>query len=559
MKTWIRLLAVALAAALAAPGVMAQDTKQAPQAAPATQAQAGPRHEDVMVSMRDGVELATTVYFPAGDGPWPTVVSRTPYNKGGMAKGASRYTNAGYVYVGQDVRGRFLSKGEYVPFAPDREDGYDTIAWVNKQKFCDGNIGITGGSALGITSNLAASANPPGLKAAYVVVAPQSQFLESNFIGGVFKESMIAGWMKGQASEGMVPMLRARVKMDEGWKRTDFVNYMQNVNIPIYNVGGWYDIFGKGSVSNFMYLQEKGKGKARGNQKLLMGPFGHGSLAGDLDYGDTGIMAAMNNDLRWFDYWLKGEKNGIMDEPAVTYYMMASARKGALSDKNHYVKSTVWPPKAKSTKFYLEAKGGLGTTAPTGADAPIVYAFDPKNPAPTFGGSNLIGDKGPMDQRAVGDRADYLRFQTGPLADDVAIAGPVTMELYAATDGPDTDFMVKLVDVYPDGYEAIVLDNPIRARFRYGRERADEELMTPGVPAKFTIDLWNTAITFEKGHRIAVHVTSSNFPRFDVNPNTGVPAMESRVATNSIYHDAQRPSAIILPLIAAKAGQDTDD
>jgi len=557
MRTLRRLLVLAIAAALAAPVVLAQDTKAAAPAAQATQA--GPRHEDVMVAMRDGVELATTIYFPEGDGPWPAVVSRTPYNKGGMAKGAGRYTKGGYVYVVQDVRGRFLSKGEYVPFSTDREDGYDTIAWVNKQKYCDGSIGITGGSALGITSNLAASTNPPGLKAAYVVVAPHSQFEESNFIGGVFKESMIAGWMKGQASEALVPMLRARVKMDEGWKQTDFVHYIQNVDIPMFNVGGWYDIFGKGSIENYRYLQEHGKGKAKGNQKLLMGPFGHGGLAGDLDYGDIGLMQAMNNDLKWFDYWLKGEKNGIMDEPAVTYYMMASARKGALSEKNRYVQSKQWPPKAKTTKYYLGVNGGLTTAAPVGADEPYVYAFDPKNPVPTFGGSNLIGDKGPMDQRAVGERKDYLRFQTEPLADDVAIAGPVTMELYAATDGPDTDFMVKLVDVYPDGYEAVVLDNPIRARFRYGREAKDEALMTPGVPAKFTIDLWNTAITFEKGHRIAVHVSSSNFPRFDVNPNTGVPTMESRVATNSIYHDAQRPSAIILPVIAAQPGQDTDD
>ncbi len=552
MQRLNRIFGIALAAALIASAGFAQDA-----AAPAAKA-AGPRSEDVMVAMRDGVKLATTIYFPEGDGPWPVVVTRSPYNKNGAKNGAGRYTKAGYVHIAQDVRGRFASEGSYVPFEPDREDGFDTVAWIHDQDFCDGSIGITGGSALGITANLAASANPPGLKAAFVIVAPQSSFLESNFIGGAFKESMIEGWMKGQGSEAQVPMLRARVKLDADWKRTDFVHYIQNVNIPIYNVGGWYDIFGKGSVSNFMYLQEKGKRGARGNQKLFMGPFGHGSLAGDLDYANAGIQDIMKDELRWFDHWLKGEENGIMDEPAVSYYMMASARKGALSDKNQYLQSSVWPPKAKTTRYYLHTGGTLNTATP-GAETPVAYQFDPKNPVPTFGGSNLIGDKGPMDQRAVGERADYLRFQTEPLADDVAIAGPVTMELYAATDGPDTDFMVKLVDVYPDGYEAVVLDNPIRARFRYGREPKDEALMTPGMPAKFEIDLWHTAITFEKGHRIAVHVTSSNFPRFDVNPNTGVPAMESRVATNTIYFDKDRPSAIILPVVAAPKGDDTDD
>jgi putative CocE/NonD family hydrolase len=327
----------------------------------------------------------------------------------------------------------------------------------------------------------------------------------------------------------------------------------------MYNVGGWYDIFGKGSVSNYMYLQEQGKRGAKGNQKLLMGPFGHGSLNGDLDYSDPGLMQRLNDGIRWFDYWLKGEDNGIMDEPAVTYYMMASARKGALSEKNGYRQSESWPPTAKTTRYYLQSDLGLSTTAPATDNQPHAYQFDPKNPVPTFGGSNLIGDKGPMDQRAVGERQDYLRFQTPLLDTDVAIAGPVTMELYAATDSPDTDFMVKLVDVYPDGYEAVILDNPIRARFRYGRNAEDEQLMSPGVPAKFEIDLWHTAQTFEKGHRIAVHVTSSNFPRFDVNPNTGVPSMEPRVATNSIYHDSQRPSAIVLPIVAATPGEDTDD
>ena len=186
------------------------------------------------------------------------------------------------------------------------------------------------------------------------------------------------------------------------------------------------------------------------------------------------------------------------------------------------------------------------------ASSSKTYAFDPANPVKTIGGASLTFDRGPMDQRPIGQRQDYLRFQTAPLTSDVVIAGPVEMDLWASTDGPDTDFVVKLVDVYPDGYEAIILDTAIRTRYRNGRMPDEIEMMTPGAPEKLTLDLWDTAITFEKGHRIAVHVTSSNSPRIAVNPNTGAnpgPGVKTRVATNTIYMDKDRPSAVKLPIL----------
>lgn len=509
----------------------------------------GPATRDLMVSMRDGVALATTVYLPEGTGPWPVVVSRTPYNKDGFRNGHRKFVKNGFAFVGQDVRGKFASEGEYVPFEPDREDGYDTIAWIVEQAFCDGKIGITGGSALGITANLAAASDPPGLEAAYVVVAPQTQFNQSTFINGVFKWAQVGGWMERQGAGDQVAPIQARAMLDARWRETDFIFHMDAVDIPMYNVGGWYDIFLQGNVDNFVYLQEKGRKGARRNQKLLMGPFGHGQLSGDLEYPNGGRNANGDQEIRWFDYWLKGIDNGIMDEPPVQYYMMASARKGKLSEKNRWVAAGTWPPESEAVRFYLQADFGLSNALPVAEDSSTGYKFDPRVPVPTFGGTNLLIKKGPMDQRAVGERDDYLRFQTAPLTEDLVIAGRVTMELWAATDGPDTDFMVKLIDVYPDGYEALVLDNPIRARYRRGRNPADVKMMTPGVPEKFEIDLWSTALTFEAGHRIAVHVTSSNYPRFDVNPNTGVPTMKPRVASNTVYHDGAYPSAIVLPVL----------
>lgn len=519
------------------------------------------RSTEYMVEMRDGVKLATTVVLPEGEGPWAAVLIRTPYNKAGYVNRHTRYTKEAYAYVVQDCRGRFASEGEYVPFETDMEDGYDTVEWIAKQAWCNGNVGMTGASAMGITSNLAAAAAPPHLKAAYVVVAPQSLFYESRFIGGVFKESHAGGWMRRQGVEDQIPALKKRVVMDEEWKRTDFVHHIDQVNIPIYNVGGWYDIFLQGNLLNFMYLQTHGRDGARGNQKLRMGPFGHGALSGDLAYPESGGLESGEDEIRWFDHWLKGIDTGIMKEPAVKYYMMASARKGDPSPKNRWITADSWPPKSSPVRLYLQEGFKLALSVPAQEESSTQYRFDPAHPVPTVGGQNLMDERGPMDQRAIGQRPDYLRFETDPLTEDVVVAGKLDVELWAATDGPDTDFMVKLVDVYPDGYEAIVIDCPIRTRYRHGRNPEEVKMMTPGVPEKLYIDLWSTALTFEKGHKIAVHVSSSNYPRFEVNPNTGEAPGEStmpaRVATNTIYHDKERPSAIILPVVDP-ASEDSD-
>ena len=265
-----------------------------------------------------------------------------------------------------------------------------------------------------------------------------------------------------------------------------------------------------------------------------------------------GSAAGKPNDVRWFDYWLKGEANGVMDEPPVEAFMMASARKGAPSAKNRWIKAADWPLAHRPVRYYPAKEGGLSTAAPRVEEAKASYRFDPAKPVPTLGGANLTFERGPMDQRPIKGRSDYLRFQTPVLERDVAIAGPVSVELYAATDGPDTDFEAKLVDVYPDGYEALVLDAPIRARYRGGRRADEVRMMTPGAPEKLVIDLWNTAITFEKGHRIALHLTSSNAPRFMVNPNDGSPPggpSRPRVATNTIYMDRDHPTALVLPVV----------
>lgn len=565
----IKLRHLALASAMALSLAAGPVDPALAQTAPAAQAEwpgLPPGAVEEYAVMRDGTRLAANVFRPAGKGPWPVILSRTPYLKDGrrteqnpnpaegLAKQAKRYTDAGYVYVLQDVRGKGRSQGFYAAFENDIEDGYDSVEWAAAQPWSNGRVGMTGGSALGITANSAAMANPPHLVAAYVVVAPADR-LSYSYPGGVLKEKDTIGWLRQQGtSEEQLDRVRQRAFDDVSWNRVAMTTNRKYIDIPIFNVGGWYDIFNGGTVDNFAWLQNHGAPGARGNQKLLMGPFGHGQLSGDLEYpGNDRIGLAGDQEIRWFDHWLKGADNGIMDEPPVSYFMMASAKKGALGPKNRMIAAANWPPAHREVRYYLAEGRALTTRAPTDAEEKISYRFDPARPVETFGGANLTFERGPMDQRAVGQRQDYLRFQTPVLEKDVAIAGPVKMELWAATDGPDTDFVVKLVDVYPDGYEALVLDAPVRTRFRDGRMPGEVRMMTPGAPEKLTIDLWPTALTFEKGHRIAVHVTSSNAPRFEVNPNTGeAPGsakLKPRVAVNTVYLDASRPSAIVLPVV----------
>ncbi|HEX3699428.1 MAG TPA: CocE/NonD family hydrolase, partial [Phenylobacterium sp.] len=471
-----------------------------------------------------------------------------------LAKQAKHYTDAGYVFVLQDVRGKGRSQGFYAAFENDIEDGYDSVEWAARQPWSNGRIGLSGGSAMGITSNEAAMAAPPHLVAAYVVVAP-FDLLQNSYMGGVLKEKDVIGWQKGQGvSDEVLDQGRRRVTDDVFWNRSAMSTNRKYIDIPIYNVGGWYDIFNHGNISNFQYLQNHGAQGARGNQKLYMGPFGHGNLSGNLEYpGLDRLALGSDQEIRWFDYWLKGIDNGIMAEPPVSYVMMGPAEKGAYSPTNRILHAANWPPAYREVRFYLEPDRTLALKPPSAETAKVTYRDDPAHPVPTVGGANLTFERGPMDQRAIPTREDYLRFETPVLDKDVVVTGPVKVELYGATDGPDTDFMAKLVDVYPDGYEALVLDAPIRARYRGGRMPDDVKMMTPGAPEEMTIDLWSTALTFAKGHRIALHVTSTNSPRFEINPNTGEAPGEHklapRVAHNSIYMDAAHPSALVLPVV----------
>ena len=511
--------------------------------------------------MRDGIHLATNIIAPDGEGPWPVVLTRTPYGKdqgGEPARIEKPYLAAGYIRVVQDCRGKFKSEGKYRAFVDDFEDGYDTVEWIAKQPWSNGKVGMIGASAMGITANLAAMAKPPHLVTAFVVVAHGSSYRYAGYPGGVFLKNMSEEWLKRQ---GVPPndVPRPIIKdYDDEARKLDINYFYSKIDIPMYNIGGWYDIFLQGNIDNFTALQDRGAGKARGSQKLLLGAFGHGALSGDLKYpvgaGDLRTMLAAgihspSDPIRWFDYWLKGIDNGLMQEPAVRYFVM-----GDTFDKqapgNDWRTAASWPPPSKATSYYFSEGHKLAPAAPREKNSQDTYAYDPKNPVPSVGGNNLMMDRGPIDQRAVSNRPDVIKFETEVLTSPVEVIGKLNAELFVSTDAEDTDFTVKLIDVYPNGYEALVHDEAYRLRYHEGLDKPGQHVKKDKI-YPINVDLWSTALVFNKGHKIAVHVSSSNSPRFENHSNTWAPVRgyeNGVVAHNTIYHDAKHPSRIILPV-----------
>lgn len=509
---------------------------------------------DQMVAMRDGVKLATTIFLPEGNGPWPVVLIRTPYGKSTQAIGYEKWTGKGFALAVQDCRGTFQSEGENRPFMTDHLDGFDSVEWAAKQTWSTGKVGMFGASAMGITSNLAAMMNPPHLAATFVMVARSSIYHQSAFMGGVFRKELNEPWLKRQKAEWMIAETLKHNVYDGFYDIAEMPLHWHKYQVPVYNYGGWYDIFAQGNIDNFTGLQSRGGGLAAGNQKLIMGPWAHGKVE-EVTYPANSAVNAVDEALRWFDYWLAGKDNGIMDEPAVRYYVM-----GDMTDPkapgNEWRTALSWPAPSKPVSYFLDAGGALTEKLPTHAESSASYKYDPRDPVPTIGGANLTIKKGPMDQRAVGERKDILKYVTPVLTSPVEVTGRITVELWAESDCPDTDWMAKLVDVYPDGTERLVLDSAIRARFREGFDR--EAFMKKGEVYKFTLDLWSTSLIFNKGHRIAIHVTSSNDPRYDPNPNTGKAMRadsETRVATNTIHHDRAHPSRVLLPVVPSYNGK----
>ena len=558
---------------------------------------------NVMVPMRDGVRLSTDIYMPDAPGPFPVILIRTPYNNNREpdVRDAVYFASRGYAVLIQDVRGRGDSEGEWIPFAHEAEDGYDAQEWAGKQPWSTGKVGTSGASYVGLTQWLPAPLRNPHLAAMAPRVAFSNLYHNWVYTGGAFQLGFNLRWgaiqmhtrtnrtqyfwlpeemhlsqlywhlplitgdeAGGRPNEFYREWIR-HPSYDAYWERLGNVEAKYGeIDVPAYGFGGWYDVFLQSTLNNFMGVGKRGHSeKARRGQKILIGPWIHClgdrgtcSKTGDIDFGPAALIDLRGEELRWFDYWLKGMDTGVLDEPRVKVFVMG---------RNRWREADTWPiPGARYTRYYFHSRGranslrgdgGLGIAAPV-SEPPDTYVYDPRNPVPTLGGSTCCGEDvtpitmGPRDQRPAEERADVLVYTTPALEADVEVTGPVSVTLYAASDAPDTDFTARLVDVFPDGYAMNVAQGIIRARYRDSWERPT--LLEPGRVYRYTLDLWSTSNCFLCGHRMRVEISSSNFPQFDRNPNTGNPFgldAELRTATQTVYHDADRPSHILLPII----------
>lgn len=510
--------------------------------------------ETVMVAMRDNVKLATDIHLPAGEGPWPAILMMTPYGRKSAEAVAGEVTQRGYVLVSQDFRGRFDSEGtDYPVFLHlgwgERQDGYDTIEWIARQKWSNGKIGGWGLSAPGIALNMTAPSRPPHLVCCYVGVAFSNMYSQAAYQGGAFRKALIENWLtQNKFDPKNLELIRAHPHYDDFWKAINPESVASHVNVPTLFLGGWYDIFAAGSINSFLTINRQGDVGARGQCRLVMEPYGHGRNE-DLVFPNASPPKAADM-WTWFDLWLKNDGKGIDRIPAVQYFVMGDPA-DPNTPGNRWRTAEDWPVPAMMVKVHFHTDKKLRLEPPQELFGSLAYKYDPKNPVPTIGGANLTISKGPKDQRPVENRPDVLRFTSPVLDRYVEITGPVKVRLWASSTAPDTDFTAKLCDIYPDGRSIVVCDGIIRASHRNSLEKS--EPMEPGKIYEFEIDLWSTSLVVSPGHRVSVAISSSNAPRFEPNPNTGRPSGtdgKTELATNTIYMNANHPSHILLPIAA---------
>jgi len=525
-----------------------------------------------------------------------------------------RLARAGYIVVIQDIRGRLTSDGEWVAMSEvETLDGYDSVEWAATLPNSSGKVGMFGLSYLGLTQWMAAKAQPPHLKAMIPFVTFADVRDGVSWRGGAMELGTTGNWNVGAVGLDIIlkryknasPQERIGALMalvneinqlrlkgyyslplkdfeplrklglgKEVWEQIErpydreltapasIATSYDKVTVPTYNVGGWYDIFTNGTLQNFRAMRYEGSTPEAQQAKVLIGPWSHvnyTNVVGEQDFGFASALAFMNlqTDLtgltqRWFDYWLKGIENGITQEPPVKLFIMGA---------NIWRDEQEWPlARTAYTPYYLHSDGSanslkgdgaLSTEKPTHEPADK-FTYDPNNPVLTAGGNNLMNalfTPGVKNQTTTEERPDVLVYTTAPLNQDTEVIGPIVVKLWASSDATDTDFVARLVDVHSDGFAQNLADGIIRGRYRNGDT---PELLEPGKAYEFTIDLWSTANMFKAGHSIRLDVTSSNFPRWDRNLNTGAAFgtdSEGRPAHQTILHDAEHPSQVILPLI----------
>ena len=569
---------------------------------------------NIPLQLRDGTTTYVDLFRPDAAGRFPGLLQRTPYNKSGaQSRGGTLdpiyAAMNGYAVVIQDVRGRHSSEGEFYTFVNEIDDGYDSVEWVAGQPWCTGKVGMYGVSYVGATQWLAAKSKPPSLAGIAPGVTASDYHEGWAWQGGAFELGFNLSWSIGALGTANWPNLSRNLPLtaqrldeviaakdsltdsylhlpmrdlpalkggvapyyygwmdhpeyDDYWKKVCIEESHAEITVPAFNFGGWYDIFLGGTIRNYVGMRKHGAtDQARAGQKLVIGPWVHGgsptSVAGDYSFGTRSSAAELDlqgSILAYYDHVLKGEDNGVMEESPVRVFVMG---------ENAWRLEKEWPlERADNVRYHLRSGGkantlnGDGVLSPEapGDEAEDVFLYNPIDPVPTRGGGLCCDPafmaSGAYDNRCIESRPDVLVYSTPPLDYDTEVTGPITVTLYASSTAPDTDFTAKLVDVEPCGYARNLTDGIIRARYRTPRTAAS--LIEPGRVYEYTIDLWATSNLFKKGHRIRLEVSSSNFPRFDRNTNTGGPIGSDAgfvSALQTVYHTRQYPSHVMLPIV----------
>jgi uncharacterized protein len=598
--------------------------------------------QDLMVTARDGVRLATDVYRPDGVGSFPVILERTPYDKSAPSRSeitasdlkprsreavARYFVDAGYAVAYQDCRGRYRSEGSFTKYLSEAADGYDTCIWLVAQPWCNGRIATMGLSYAAHTQMALGCLAPPGLAAQYLDCGGFSNAYRSGIRhGGAFDLKQATWAYRNAIADARDPSVKAALEaediahwmarmpwrrgdsplkaaaeyedylfeqwshgtFDEFWKQPGIYAegyYDRYADAPMVHLSGWYDPYARTAIENYTGLV----GRKRGPVRLILGPWTHGdrslSFAGDVEFGPA---ATLDGNLaedffaerrHWFDCWVKGADNGVAREPAVRAFVMGggSGRRNAVGRLDHggfWREADTWPlPETEFTRFYLHPGRSLLIAAPGEVDASLSFTADPRDPVPTIGGAlssggpvmysgaynqrtapNIFGAKPPY--RPLAERDDVLVFQTPPLPEDLEIAGPLELRLWVASDGPDADIHTKLIDLYPpnpdypEGFAMNLSEGLLRLRYRDSWEAPTP--LEPGRPYAVTIDMFPCGNLFKRGHRLRLDLAGSNFPHFDLNPNSGEPeaSMERpRLATTTIFVAVSRPSHLVLPVI----------
>ncbi len=510
--------------------------------------------ETFRVPMSDGVTLATDLYLPTGDGPWPVVLERTPYDRkhGGLTH--ANLLPQGYAVVIQNLRGTLDSDGVWEVFrtdgwnaTPGYHDGLDTVDWLLKQPWCNGKIGLAGWSASGIAAQLLMAAHPKGVRCAYIGAASDTLY-ETIFPNGCYRLNTIEAWPQGKS---MINTFVQHPAYDDFWRSYDARARAKEITIPVYITCGWFDLFQRSATAFFQQVNNNGHPQTHGKCKLLMGTKAHGGASGALPFtaaGQTNPERLIGPSWAWLAYWLKEEDHGILEKPAVAFFVMGD-------DKNEHPESNVWrtlnnwPPPHTPHRLYLHSDGILHETPPKTENSATAYTYNPEDPTPSFGGNNLYPPSGPQNQREIEAREDVISFDSPPFISEKTFIGPITVTLHVSSDVTDTDFGARLCDVYPDGRSMNMNEGMVRTRYR--DDRAKETLMNPGEIYSLSIALGETALTVAKGHRLRLDIFSCAHPRYEANPNTGEAFRKhtrSIPAHNKIHHTLLHPSHIILPL-----------